>query len=55
MRLFGGCHLTRRIADELTAAGFTIRELDVFYEEGVPRFLAPTPSASPSRRSSTAP
>jgi hypothetical protein len=37
MRLFGGCHLTRRIADELTAAGFTIKELDVFYEKGVPK------------------
>ena len=33
-RLFGGCHLTRPIADLLTSAGFTITELDVFYEEG---------------------
>jgi SAM-dependent methyltransferase len=38
-RLFGGCHLTRPIADLLTAAGFTISELDVFYEEGTPKFL----------------
>ncbi len=38
-RLFGGCHLTRPIADLLTAAGFTITELDVFYEKGSPKFL----------------
>ena len=36
-RVFGGCHLTRPVVDLLTAAGFTITELDVFYEEGVPR------------------
>ena len=29
--VFGGCHLTRPIADLLTGAGFTITELDVFY------------------------
>jgi ubiquinone/menaquinone biosynthesis C-methylase UbiE len=39
-RLFGGCHLTRRVADLLTDAGFTIREIDVFYEKGAPKFLA---------------
>jgi hypothetical protein len=33
-RLFGGCHLTRPIADLLTDAGFTITEIDVFYEKG---------------------
>jgi SAM-dependent methyltransferase len=33
-RLFGGCHLTRPIVDLLTAAGFTVTELDVFYEPG---------------------
>lgn len=38
-RLFGGCHLTRPIVDLLTAAGFTITELDVFYEEGSPKPL----------------
>ena len=36
-RLFGGCHLTRPVVDLLTAAGFTITELDVFYEEGAPK------------------
>jgi ubiquinone/menaquinone biosynthesis C-methylase UbiE len=39
-RAFGGCHLTRRIPELVTAAGFTIAELDVFYEEGAPRFIA---------------
>jgi SAM-dependent methyltransferase len=33
-RLFGGCHLTRPIADLVTAAGFAITGLDVFYQEG---------------------
>ena len=37
-RLFGGCNFTRSIADLLTAAGFTIHELDVFYQEGAPKF-----------------
>jgi ubiquinone/menaquinone biosynthesis C-methylase UbiE len=36
-RLFGGCHLTRQVVDLLTDAGFTITELDVFYEDGVPK------------------
>jgi SAM-dependent methyltransferase len=38
-RIFGGCHLTRPVVDLLTAAGFTITELDVFYEEGAPKFV----------------
>jgi ubiquinone/menaquinone biosynthesis C-methylase UbiE len=38
-RVFGGCHLTRPIVDLLTGAGFTIIELDVFYEDGTPKFL----------------
>jgi ubiquinone/menaquinone biosynthesis C-methylase UbiE len=39
-RLFGGCHLTRRIPDALRDAGFEITELDVFYDKGAPKFLA---------------
>jgi ubiquinone/menaquinone biosynthesis C-methylase UbiE len=39
-RLFGGCHLTRPIVDLLRTAGFTIAELDVFYEDGAPKLLA---------------
>jgi len=39
-RVAGGCHLTRPIADMLEAAGFTLAELDVFYEESAPKFLA---------------
>lgn len=38
-RLFGGCHLTRRIPEALTGAGFTITELDQFYEEGAPKIM----------------
>lgn len=38
-RVFGGCHLTRPIVDLLTNAGFTITELDVFYEDGTPKPL----------------
>ena len=38
-RLFGGCHLTRSVLELLTDAGFTIREVDVYYEEGTPKFL----------------
>jgi ubiquinone/menaquinone biosynthesis C-methylase UbiE len=38
-RLFGGCHLTRQITELLTAAGFTITELDVFYEDGAPKIM----------------
>ena len=39
-QLFGGCHLTRPIVDLLTTAGFTITELDVFYEKPAPKFEA---------------
>jgi SAM-dependent methyltransferase len=37
-RVCGGCHFTRPIVELLRAAGFTIKELDVFYEPGVPKF-----------------
>ena len=36
-RVFGGCHLTRPIAKLLTGAGFTITDIDVFYEEAAPK------------------
>ncbi|MEO5899238.1 MAG: class I SAM-dependent methyltransferase [Ilumatobacteraceae bacterium] len=38
-RIFGGCHLTRRITDLIEDAGFTIVATDVFYEEGAPKSL----------------
>ena len=38
-RLFGGCHLTRPIVDLLKDGGFAIDEVDVYYEEGSPKFL----------------
>jgi SAM-dependent methyltransferase len=36
-RVFGGCHLTRPIADLLAGAGFTVTELDTYYEERTPK------------------
>jgi ubiquinone/menaquinone biosynthesis C-methylase UbiE len=33
-RIFGGCHVTRPIVEMITAAGFTITEIDTFYEKG---------------------
>jgi ubiquinone/menaquinone biosynthesis C-methylase UbiE len=33
-RITGGCHLTRPIVELVTAAGFTITEVDIFYEAG---------------------
>ena len=39
-RLFGGCHLTRPIVPLLEDAGFEISNVDVFYEDGAPKFLA---------------
>ena len=38
-RLAGGCHLTRPIVELLTSAGFTITEVDVFYETAAPKAL----------------
>ena len=38
-RVFGGCHLTRPIADRVGAAGFTITQVDRFYEDRAPKFL----------------
>ena len=39
-RMFGGCHLTRDIVELITKAGFEIAELDEFYEDGAPKFVA---------------
>jgi hypothetical protein len=36
-RLFGGCHLTRPVVELLETAGFTIVDLDEFYEKGAPK------------------
>ena len=38
-RLFDRCHLTRPILDLLTRAGFTVTDVDIFYDEGSPKFL----------------
>ncbi len=39
-KLFGGCHLDRPILALLADAGFTLTDVDVFYEKGAPKFLA---------------
>lgn len=39
-RLFGGCNLDRPIAQLLAKGGFTITEIEEFYEKGAPKFLA---------------
>ena len=39
-RFVGGCHLTRQIVPMLENAGFKIEEVDVFYEDGAPKFIA---------------
>jgi len=36
-RVFGGCRPTRPIADLVTDAGFTVTELDTFYQRGAPK------------------
>ena len=38
-RVAGGCHLTRPVVELLARAGFTVTELDVFYQPGVPKAL----------------
>jgi SAM-dependent methyltransferase len=38
-RVFGGCHLTRPVVALITAAGFTVTELDVFYDDSSPKPL----------------
>ncbi len=40
--VFGGCHLTRPIVKLITAAGFTVKDLDAFYLKGAPKFGAAT-------------
>ena len=39
-RMVGGCHLTRPIVHLLESAGFTVEDVDVFYEKGAPKPLA---------------
>ncbi|WP_216898004.1 class I SAM-dependent methyltransferase [Nocardia alni] len=38
--LFGGCHLNRDIRGIIERAGFTISDIDVFYQAPGPKFLA---------------
>src|SRR5664279_2527839 len=39
-KLFAGCYLTRSVTDLLNSTGFTIEELDVFYDKGAPKYAA---------------
>ncbi|HLW18108.1 MAG TPA: class I SAM-dependent methyltransferase [Actinomycetota bacterium] len=39
-KLFGGCNLNRQIVPLITDAGFTIKDVDVFYEKGAPKAVA---------------
>ena len=36
-KIAGGCHLTRPVTDLVTGAGFTIKEVDAFYDKGTPK------------------
>jgi ubiquinone/menaquinone biosynthesis C-methylase UbiE len=38
-RLAGGCHLTRRPRQLIEEAGFTVSEIDEFYEENAPKVI----------------
>lgn len=38
-QMFGGCHLTRAIADIVADSGLAIRDVDEYYETSVPRFI----------------
>jgi ubiquinone/menaquinone biosynthesis C-methylase UbiE len=38
-RVAGGCHLTRPIVELVTAAGFTVLEVDEFYEQHTPKVV----------------
>ena len=38
-RVFGGCSLTRPIVDLVRGAGFEVTEVEVYYEDGTPKFL----------------
>jgi ubiquinone/menaquinone biosynthesis C-methylase UbiE len=41
-RLFGGCHLTRPVVELLEGAGFTITEVDRFYDDSTQKILGAT-------------
>jgi ubiquinone/menaquinone biosynthesis C-methylase UbiE len=36
-RIAGGCHLTRKIANDIENAGFVVKELDNYYAKGAPK------------------
>ena len=36
-RVFGGCHLSRKIDEHIARAGFVIEQLDTYYTKGAPK------------------
>lgn len=36
-RIFGGCHLTRKMNERIEQAGFAVRSLDTYYAKGDPK------------------
>lgn len=41
-RVVGGCHLTRPVVELVRNAGFTISDLDAYYQRGAPKVLGAT-------------
>ena len=41
-RLAGGCHLTRRISEDIKLAGFDIEKIDTYYFKGEPKIFGYT-------------
>jgi ubiquinone/menaquinone biosynthesis C-methylase UbiE len=41
-RLAGGCHLTRKIPEEIEQAGFAVEQLETYYFQGEPKLFAYT-------------
>jgi ubiquinone/menaquinone biosynthesis C-methylase UbiE len=40
--LAGGCHLTRRVSEDIERAGFAMQQLDTYYFEGEPKTMGYT-------------
>jgi len=49
-RIFGGCHLTRRIDEEIETAGFEMDELETYYFPGEPKSTGYTFEGRATRR-----
>jgi ubiquinone/menaquinone biosynthesis C-methylase UbiE len=49
-RFAGGCHLTRRIAEDIERAGFDVQKLDTYYFKGEPKPMGYTYEGRAVRR-----